>query len=336
MNNNNPLIDLVTARALVARGWSVVPTESDAEKRPKGRFATAKSWRDFSDRLPTDAELLGWFGPGPRRGGVVLHRGQLCVDRDTKDEMPDGSAPWEETDHGSHEFFLCATDAQIAHDHDAKIDYLTYGSFVRLANTRCLLDWQGELPEFSSEPSDSSKAGDSSEARTSSKSSPSSILELLRSQGWRVSAKAANGWFNLTNGTKTAAMSADGSVIKMFSTTCCERPADSAEPTPTPVVRSAAVIRGARPRGGLHFCRACALFLQDIRRAASRYAPPPTSSPPQARSSGNRSNTYGSISERLLASRRLPTRLARRVPRYHVSLKRNWVGRLARRYCDNA
>ena len=256
--NNNPLIDLETARTLVARGWSVVPTESDAEKRPKGRFATAKSWRDFSDRLPTDAELLGWFGPGPRRGGVVLHRGQLCVDRDTKDEMPDGSAPWEETDHGSHEFFLCATDAQIAHDHDAKIDYLTYGSFVRLANTRCLLDWQGELPEFSSEPSDSSKAGDSSEARTSSKSSPSSILELLRSQGWRVSAKAANGWFNLTNGTKTAAMSADGSVIKMFSTTCCERPAETAEPLPDPVVRSAAELAAENPQLSepvVNFCR---------------------------------------------------------------------------------
>lgn len=65
-----PLIDLETARALVSRGWSVVPTASDAEKRPQGSFATAKSWRDFSDRLPADAELLGWFGPKPRRGGV--------------------------------------------------------------------------------------------------------------------------------------------------------------------------------------------------------------------------------------------------------------------------
>ena len=55
----NPLIDLETARALVAWGWSVVPTASDAGKRPQGSFATAKSWHDFSDRLPTDAELLG-------------------------------------------------------------------------------------------------------------------------------------------------------------------------------------------------------------------------------------------------------------------------------------
>ena len=93
-NQISHMITLDTARALVARGWSVVPTETNEEKRPKAHFATAKSWRDFSERLPTDAELLGWFGPAPRRGGVVLHKGQLCVDRDTKDTLPDGSAPW--------------------------------------------------------------------------------------------------------------------------------------------------------------------------------------------------------------------------------------------------
>ena len=252
MNNNNPLIDLETARALGARGWSVVPTESDAEKRPKAKFATAKSWRDFSDRLPTDAELLGWFGPGPRRGGVVLHRGQLCVDRDTKDALPDGSAPWEETDHGSHEFFQCAADAQIAHDHGAKIDYLTYGSFVRLANPRCLLDWQGELPRWAGGASPQVQCGGMHAAV------PDTLLAALQAQGWRVGAKAANGWFNLANGTKTAAMSADGSVIKMFSTTCCERPETAAEPLPAPVVRSAAELAAESPQLSepvVNFCR---------------------------------------------------------------------------------
>ena len=37
MENNNPLIDLETARALVARGWSVVPTNSDEEKVARRR-----------------------------------------------------------------------------------------------------------------------------------------------------------------------------------------------------------------------------------------------------------------------------------------------------------
>ena len=143
MENTSPMISLDTARALVKRGWSVVPTAGDEEKRPLGTFATAKSWRDFSERLPTDAELLGWFGPRPRRGGVVLHKGQLCVDRDTKDTLPDGSAPWEETTKGSHEFFRCDPEAKIAHDHEAKIDYLTWGSFVRLCDPRCLIDWAG-------------------------------------------------------------------------------------------------------------------------------------------------------------------------------------------------
>lgn len=172
-NETSTMIDLDTARALVARGWSVVPTNSDDEKRPLGRFATAKSWRDFSERLPTDAELLGWFGPKPRRGGVVLHAGQLCVDRDTKDAMPDGSAPWEETDHGSHEFFRCPPGTTPSHDHDAKIDYLTCGTFVRLANPRCLLDWKDELPMYQAAPA------------AVEKPSAATIRDMLVAQGWR-------------------------------------------------------------------------------------------------------------------------------------------------------
>ena len=191
MENEKTLIDFETARALVSRGWSVVPTESDAEKRPKAKFATAKSWRDFSDRPPTDSELLGWFGPGPRRGGVVLHRGQLCRDRDTKDQMPDGSAPWEETDHGSHEFFQCDPGAKPSHDHDAKIDYLTYGSFVRLANPRCLLDWQGELPRWEGGAAPQVQRGGIHSAAPEKNAAPDTLLAALQAQGWRVGAKAA-------------------------------------------------------------------------------------------------------------------------------------------------
>jgi len=180
---SNPLIDLETARALVARGWSVVPTASDAEKRPQGNFATAKSWRDFSDRLPTDSELLGWFGPKPRRGGVVLHKGQLCVDRDTKDSLPDGSAPWEETDHGSHEFFQCTAETKPSHDHDAKIDYLTYGSFVRLANPQCLLDWEGDLPRW--EDGMTKPAVEPAVETAAVPLSGGTIRDTLIAQGWK-------------------------------------------------------------------------------------------------------------------------------------------------------
>ena len=137
------MITLEFARALVARGLAIVPTESDTEKRPKAQFTTAKSWREFSDRLPSEAELLGWFGAKARRGGIVLHKGQLCVDHDTKDGMPspgDTSTCWEESEHGWHEFYRCDADARISHDHDNKIDILTYGSFVRLNEPQKLLD----------------------------------------------------------------------------------------------------------------------------------------------------------------------------------------------------
>ena len=247
---NTCMIDLEMARALVARGWSVVPTAGDEEKRPQGSFATAKSWRDFSERLPTDAELLGWFGPRPRRGGVVLHKGQLCVDRDTKDTLPDGNAPWEETTKGSHEFFRCDPEAKIAHDHEAKIDYLTCGSFVRLCNPRCLIDWAGELPRFSS---GSSGSRDSREARATSAASDSSLLATLKTQGWQVGSRASNGWFSLTNGSKTAAISADGSTLKMFSTTMQEPPT-----APAPQIVSAADLAKESPplaEPVLSFCR---------------------------------------------------------------------------------
>ena len=253
MNTNTPLIDLGTARALVARGWSVVPTESDAEKRPKAKFATAKSWRDFSDRLPTDAELLGWFGAAPRRGGVVLHRGQMCRDRDTKDVMPDGYAPWEETAKGSHEFFSCDPDAKIGHDHENKIDYLAYGSFVRLCDPACLLKWQGELPRWREAAVRDEK--DRRDERDDA-SHRNSLLSKLKAEGWRVGAKASNGWVSLTNGSKTAAMSEDGSTLKMFSTTLCERP----EPVsaPEPVIVSASELKRQNPQLAepvLNFCR---------------------------------------------------------------------------------
>ena len=98
----------------------------------------------------------------------------MCVDRDTKDSMPDGSAPWEETDHGSHEFFQCAAETKPSHDHGAKIDYLTYGSFVRLANPRCLLDWEGNLPRW-----------EDGAAKTAVPLPGGTIRDTLIAQGWK-------------------------------------------------------------------------------------------------------------------------------------------------------
>lgn len=238
MNANTSLIDLETARALRARGWSVVPTENDTEKRPMGRFLSAKSWRDFSDRLPTDAELVAWFGPKPRRGGIVLHAGQLCIDWDVKDAPPDPSrAPVEETAHGYHQFWRCAADTKIGHDREKKIDYLTCGSFVRLCEPKCLLDWPGDLPiwdgghvEMSStvHANGSVESGNMGTGNMDNKS----LLAILQAQGWRVGARASNGWFSLTNGTKTAALSEDGSTLKMFSTTLCESPQEPERDAP--------------------------------------------------------------------------------------------------------
>ena len=232
-------------------GWSVVPTASDAEKRPQGSFATAKSWRDFSDRLPADAELLGWFGPKPRRGGVVLHKGQLCVDRDTKDSMPDGSAPCEETDHGSHEFFLCAAEAKPSHDHDAKIDYLTCGSFVRLANPRCLLDWVGDLPRWED---GAAKTAATPDVETTALSG-GTIRDTLIAQGWKsIGVHGNREDFSRPGAAHPSRCDAslfDGSSFRVWSTAAmAPSPVQNPEPPPAPVIKSAAELAEEDPQRG--------------------------------------------------------------------------------------
>ena len=246
------MITLSMAHALVARGWAVVPTNSDEEKRPLGRFAAAKSWRDFSERMPTDAELIGWFGPKPRRGGVVLHKGQLCVDRDTKDAMPDGSAPWEETDHGSHEFVACEAETKPSHDHDAKIDYLTYGSFVRLANPRCLLDWEGDLPRW-----------ERGEAKTAAVTpSGGTIRDTLIAQGWKPIGVHGNredfSRPGAAHPTRCDASLFDGSSFKVWSTAATAQSPSASQEMQAPVIMSAAELAEEDPQLSdpvVNFCR---------------------------------------------------------------------------------
>ena len=247
------MMDYETARRLVERGWATIPTNSNDEKRPLGRFSTANSWRDFSERLPTDEELHEFFD-SPRRGGVVLHRGQLVVDYDTKDTPPDPSlAPLEETVHGYHQFWRCAPDAKIAHDRDAKIDYLTCGSFVRLTNPRCLLDWRGELPELGGESGISGISGKPGISGESEK--PGSIWSTLEAAGWKAG-QERNGWIEIRNGTKTAAISANGENIKVFSTSIWEAP--PAEAPAEPIIAPAAEVIANTPsldEAVLPYCR---------------------------------------------------------------------------------
>lgn len=67
---------LAVARAYIAAGVSVIPVKCDGSKAP--RFS---GWRQYSDRLPTDTELLEWFStnevgigvvPGPASGNLTV------------------------------------------------------------------------------------------------------------------------------------------------------------------------------------------------------------------------------------------------------------------------
>lgn len=65
------------ARRYVAAGLSVIPVRADGSKAPA--FA---DWRQYTDRLPTEDELAGWFGgkteyglgivPGPASGNLAV------------------------------------------------------------------------------------------------------------------------------------------------------------------------------------------------------------------------------------------------------------------------
>jgi hypothetical protein len=68
---------LEVARGYVRAGLSVIPVKADGSKAP-----LLSGWRAYSDRLPTDAELVEWFGggataglgvvPGPASGNLVV------------------------------------------------------------------------------------------------------------------------------------------------------------------------------------------------------------------------------------------------------------------------
>jgi len=68
---------LKAARAYVANGISVIPVKADGSKAP-----LLKDWRQYSERMPTDEELVTWFDrpkppgigivPGPASGNLVV------------------------------------------------------------------------------------------------------------------------------------------------------------------------------------------------------------------------------------------------------------------------
>lgn len=60
-----PVIDW--ARWYISHGLSVIPVRADGSKAP-----AVAGWRVYSDRLPADGEVAGWFPDGTRYGlGVV-------------------------------------------------------------------------------------------------------------------------------------------------------------------------------------------------------------------------------------------------------------------------
>jgi hypothetical protein len=94
MTGTGPLTPLDAALAYRAAGLSVIPVAGDGSKAPDGRLLPRvwdeagrrekPTWDPFKERLPTEAEVRGWFGRRPPPGVAIIggevSRGLLVLD----------------------------------------------------------------------------------------------------------------------------------------------------------------------------------------------------------------------------------------------------------------
>jgi hypothetical protein len=81
---------LTIAERFVARGMSVIPVPrpcvGTAVGMPGDGKVPAIQWKDYQDRLPTDAELVAWFGAEPMNLAVITGAvsGVVVIDADDR------------------------------------------------------------------------------------------------------------------------------------------------------------------------------------------------------------------------------------------------------------
>jgi hypothetical protein len=88
-----PADQLEHARALVARGLTVIPVPRPRPGVRPGQPGDGKvpaiAWREFQDRLPTDDELVRWFGVAPMNFAIVTGAisNVIVIDADAPDAL---------------------------------------------------------------------------------------------------------------------------------------------------------------------------------------------------------------------------------------------------------
>ena len=203
-------------------------------------------WKAWQTKTQASEDEVRALFAGAQGVGLVCSGGLLVVDIDHDGDGSKFAAFRAATDgiryaldrspNGMH--VLVRTEEDFGKTKSGTGDILCGGrSFVRVYGDPGEIPWVtgGEARRLV----EAASPGSAAPAAPAAPAGGESLLSMLRAQGWRVGARAANGWFGLANGTKTAAMSADGSVVKMFSTTMCETPGEAEPVTPSVVCADA-------------------------------------------------------------------------------------------------
>ncbi len=261
-------INLETALALWEEGLCIIPTAGGAEKRP---FA---QWKEYQGRMPTRDEVACWFAE-PRPGGIVCGAvsGNLeVIDLDTPEAYESfkgrfgGEVPCERSPHGGHAWYRCDEIGRNAKPAE-KVDTRAEGGFCVTYEPQALLrtgvprippELRAEMFAFvagesriipprptATPPVSGGELGD---AR------PGSIWATLQAAGWKATGER-DGWVQIQNGTKSAAISANGEHLKVWSTSIWEVPVPE---TVAPVVTPANELAAAYPElpeAILPYCR---------------------------------------------------------------------------------
>ncbi len=217
----------------------LTPLPSGVEAFGGGKAPCVKGgWKEWQTKRQADENEVREMFAGAKGMGLVCSGALLVIDIDHDEDGAKFAAfraatdgikyALDKTPHGMHVLVRCEED--FGKTKSATGDILSGGrSFVRVYGDPGPIPWvtaeEARRLVAAGNGSRDGKTDDSpadsmrmEEGRETHEKSPHTLAAMMAKDGWVAKGKSASGWTNLVNGTKTAAISPDGSSVKMFST----------------------------------------------------------------------------------------------------------------------